>query len=385
MPFEENAMDPVTRLVHAGQEIDRAYRSITTPIYQTSTFRFEDVGATSGFEYTRLGNPTRQALETLLAALEGGVGAVAAASGMGAISIALAVLEAGAHVLCTRDCYGGTYRLLAHLQRQGTLEVSFLDLSDPAAREQALKPTTRAVWVETPSNPLLRITDLADLTAFAHARGLLVIADNTFLSPLLQRPMDFGVDLVVHSTTKYLNGHADVVGGAVVARTEALNRAIQFAAKTGGAVQAPFDAWLVLRGMKTLHLRMAAHEENARAVAAFLAQHPKVECVHYPGLETHPGHALAKRQQRGFGGMVSFAVRGGAAEARKVLQQTRVFALAESLGGVESLIGHPATMSHAAMPPEHRRAAGIDDHLLRLSVGIEARQDLIDDLERSLA
>jgi cystathionine gamma-synthase len=378
-------MDFATRLVHAGQEIDRAYRSVTTPIYQTSTFRFEDVGATCGFEYTRLGNPTRQALEALLAELEGGAGAVAAASGMAAISIALAVLEADAHLLCTRDCYGGTYRLLAHLQRQGKLEVTFLDLGDPADRERAVKPTTRAIWVETPSNPLLRITDLAELTAFAHARGLLVIADNTFLSPLLQRPMDFGVDLVVHSTTKYLNGHADVVGGAVVARTEELNRAIQFAAKTGGAVQAPFDAWLVLRGLKTLHLRMAAHEENARAVAEFLARHPKVEQVHYPGLESHPGHGLAKRQQRGFGGMVSFTVRGGPAEARKVLKRIRVFALAESLGGVESLVGHPATMSHAAMPPEHRRAAGIDDHLLRLSVGIEAKGDLIDDLEQSLA
>lgn len=378
-------MDPVTRLVHAGQEIDRAYRSVTLPIYQTSTFRFEDVGATSGFEYTRLGNPTRHALEALLAELEGGAGAVAAASGMGAISIALAVFEAGAHLLCTQDCYGGTYRLLQHLERQGKLEVTFLDLGDPAAREQALKPATRAIWVETPSNPLLRITDLAELTAFAHARGLIVIADNTFLSPLLQRPMDFGVDLVVHSTTKYLNGHADVVGGAVVARTEELNRAIQFAAKTGGAVQAPFDAWLVLRGMKTLHLRMAAHEENARAVAEFLARHPKVEQVHYPGLESHPGHALAKRQQRGFGGMVSFTVRGGPAEARKVLKRARVFALAESLGGVESLIGHPPTMSHAAMPPEYRREVGIDDHLLRLSVGIEAQQDLIDDLEQSLA
>lgn len=378
-------MDPVTRLVHAGQDIDRAYRSITPPIYQTSTFRFEDVGATSGYEYTRLGNPTRHALEVLLAELEGGAGAVAAASGMAAISIALAVFEAGAHLLCTRDCYGGTYRLLHHLQRQGKLEVTFLDLTDANAREQAVKPTTRAVWVETPSNPLLRVTDLAELTAFAHARGLIVIADNTFLSPLLQRPMDFGVDLVVHSTTKYLNGHADVVGGAVVARTEELHRAIQFAAKAGGAVQAPFDAWLVLRGMKTLHLRMAAHEANARAVAEFLARHPQVEHVHYPGLESHPGHALARRQQRGFGGMVSFTVRGGLAEARKVLQRARVFALAESLGGVESLIGHPATMSHAAMPPEYRQAAGIDDHLLRLSVGIEAKEDLIADLEQALA
>ncbi len=378
-------MDPVTRLVHAGQDIDRAYRSVTTPIYQTSTFRFEDVERAGGYEYTRLGNPTRHTLEALLAELEGGVGAVATASGMAAISIALAVLEAGVHLLCTRDCYGGTYRLLAHLQRQGKLEVTFLDLGDPAAREEAIKPTTRAIWVETPSNPLLRTTDLSELTAFAHSRGLLVIADNTFLSPLLQRPMDFGVDLVVHSTTKYLNGHADVVGGAVIARNEELNRAIQFAAKTGGAVQAPFDAWLVLRGMKTLHLRMAAHEENARAVAQFLARHPKVERVHYPGLETDPGHTLAKRQQRGFGGMVSFAVRGGQAEARKVLQRTRVFALAESLGGVESLIGHPATMSHAAMPPEYRRVVGIDDHLLRLSVGIEARQDLVADLEQALA
>ncbi|HSO07061.1 MAG TPA: PLP-dependent aspartate aminotransferase family protein [Pelomicrobium sp.] len=377
-------MDPVTRIVHAGQEADAAYRSVTLPIYQTSTFRFADVGVNAGFEYSRIGNPTRAALERLLAELEGGAGAVAAASGMAAISIALSVLEGGAHVLCTRDCYGGTYRLLAHLQRQHKLETSFVDVGDAAARAAALTPRTRAVWVETPSNPLLRVTDLAELAAFARDHDLLLIADNTFLSPLLQRPLDFGADLIVHSTTKYLNGHADVVGGAVVARTEELARQIQFAVKTGGAVQAPFDAWLTLRGMKTLALRLAQHQANAQAVAEFLDAHPKVERVHYPGLPEDPGHALAKTQQRGFGGMVTFAVRGGLEAAHEVMRRVRLFVLAESLGGVESLIGHPATMSHAAMPAEYRREAGIADHLLRLSVGIEAVEDLLDDLAQAL-
>lgn len=377
-------MDPVTRIVHAGQEADAAYRSVTLPIYQTSTFRFEDVGRHAGFEYSRIGNPTRAALERLLAELEGGAGAVATASGMAAISVALSLLEGGAHLLCTRDCYGGTYRLLAHLQRQRKLETTFVDLSDAGAREAALTPRTRAVWVETPSNPLLRITDLGELAAFARAHDLLLIADNTFLTPLLQRPLDCGADLVVHSTTKYLNGHADVVGGAVVARTDELARQIQFALKTGGAVQAPFDAWLTLRGMKTLALRLAQHQANAQAVAEFLAAHPQVEAVHYPGLPDHPGHALARAQQKGFGGMVSFAVRGALAAAQAVMRRVELFALAESLGGVESLIGHPATMSHAAMPPEYRREAGIPDHLLRLSVGIEAADDLLDDLARAL-
>ncbi|MFZ5557588.1 MAG: trans-sulfuration enzyme family protein [Pseudomonadota bacterium] len=377
-------MDPVTRIVHAGQDTDTAYRSVSLPIYQTSTFRFADVGAHAGFEYSRIGNPTREALERLLAELEGGAGAVATASGMAAISVALSVLEAGAHILCTRDCYGGTYRLLTHLARQHKLGAAFIDLRDAAARDTALTPRTRAVWVETPSNPLLNVTDLAELAAFAHAHGLLLIADNTFLSPLLQRPLDLGADLVVHSTTKYLNGHADVVGGAVAARGEDLARQIQFAVKTGGAVQAPFDAWLTLRGMKTLALRLERHQANAQAVAEFLAAHPNVERVHYPGLPDHPGHALAGRQQRGFGGMVSFAVRGGLEAAQQVLKRVRLFVLAESLGGVESLIGHPATMSHAAMPAAYRREAGIPDHLLRLSVGIEAVQDLIADLAQAL-
>lgn len=377
-------MDPVTRIVHAGQETDTAYRSVTAPIYQTSTFRFTDVGVHAGFEYSRIGNPTRSALERLLAELEGGAGAVATASGMAAISLALSLLEGGAHVLCTRGCYGGTYRLLTHLQRQRKLETTFVDLRDAAAREAALTPRTRAIWVETPSNPLLEVTDLAEMAAFARERSLLLVADNTFLSPLLQRPLDHGADLVVHSTTKYLNGHADVVGGAVAARTEELARQIQFALKSGGAVQAPFDAWLTLRGMKTLALRLAQHQANARAVAEFLAAHPRVEAVHYPGLPDHPGHALAARQQRGFGGMVSFAPRGGVEAAQRVLRAVRVFALAESLGGVESLIGHPATMSHAALPAEVRRAAGIPDHLLRLSVGIEAADDLLDDLAQAL-
>lgn len=378
-------MDLVTRLVHAGQSVDRAYRSVTAPIYQTSTFGFEDFGKTAGFEYTRLGNPTRQALEEVLADLEGGCAAVATASGMAAILTALSIFDAGVHVLCTHDCYGGTYRLLTHLARQKKLEVSFVDLADPGARVAALKAHTKVVWVETPSNPLLRVTDLAELTAFAREAGLTVIADNTFASPLLQRPIDFGADLVVHSTTKYLNGHADVVGGAVIAASPELAHQVRRAAKTLGAVQSPFDSWLVLRGIKTLPLRMDQHEKNARAVAEFLRGHPAVERVYYPGLPDHPGHAVAARQQRGYGGMVAFVVSGGVEQVKRVLTATRVFTLAESLGGVESLIGHPATMSHAAMGPEHRAVCGIHDNVLRLSVGIEARDDLLADLDQALA
>lgn len=377
-------MDIVTRLVHAGQETDGEYRSVSPPIYQTSTFRWEAPGRNAGFEYSRIGNPTRRALEQILAELEGGAGAVATASGMAAISTALSIFDAGVHVLCTRDCYGGSHRLLTHLARQRRIELSFVDFTDLESCAKELRPNSRVAWVETPSNPLLRITDLKALADWGHGAGLTVIADNTFLSPLLQRPLDFGADLVVHSTTKYLNGHADVVGGAVIAGSEELDRRIQFAARVEGGIQAPFDTWLVLRGIKTLALRMGAHEQNARMLARFLEDHPQVAQVNYPGLESHPGHPLAARQQKGFGAMISFVPMGGVEAARRVLASTRVFALAESLGGVESLIGHPATMSHGSMTPEYRRAAGIGDDLIRLSVGIEAVADLVSDLDQAL-
>lgn len=373
-----------TRVVHAGEDADPAYRSVAAPIYQTSTFRYDE-GEPGEFGYSRTGNPTRGALEALLAELEGGAVAVATASGMAAISTVLGAFDGGASVICAHDCYGGTGRLLELLHRQRKIDLSFVDLSDRAALERAATPATRLLWIETPSNPLLRVSDLAALADFAKARGIYSVVDNTFLSPCFQRPLEFGIDMVVHSTTKYLNGHADVVGGAVIIRDAELGRRLQNVARSHGGIAAPFDAWLVLRGIKTLALRMAAHERNALAVARFLEAHPKIAEVFYPGLESHPQHELAKRQQRGFGGMVSFRPKGGAAAARRLLTGTRVFALAESLGGVESLVGHPATMSHGSMSPAWRAAAGIGDDVIRLSVGIEAVEDLLADLESALA
>jgi cystathionine gamma-synthase len=310
---------------------------------------------------------------------------VATTSGMAAVATVLATLDADAHVLCSHDCYGGTERLLVTLAAQGKLSVSFVDLTEPAAFARALRPATRLVWVETPSNPLLRLVDLAALSAQTRAAGVTLAVDNTLLSPLQQRSFDLGADLVVYSTTKYLNGHSDVVGGAVIARTDALLESICFAANAFGTIAQPFDCWLVLRGLKTLPVRLRQHEANALAVARFLSQHPAVAEVYYPGLDTHDGHALALRQQRGFGGLLSFRLRAGADAVPSVLRATEVFTLAESLGGVESLIEQPATMSHASMRPEQRAAAGITDDLIRLSVGIEHIGDLLSDLAQALA
>jgi cystathionine gamma-synthase len=377
-------MQLATKAVLAGQRTDGAYNSITTPIYQTATFRFEDIGTTKGYDYTRSGNPTRRALEEILAELEGGAGAVAVTSGMAAISTTLALFDADTHIICSHDCYGGTERLLRRLSDQRKLEVSFVDLTDHDALAAALRSNTRALWVETPSNPLLRIVDLEQVGSFARAHRLTLIVDNTFLSPLFQQPIAFGADIVVHSTTKYLNGHSDVVGGAIIARTPELAEQIQFFANAHGTTAQPFDSWLVVRGIRTLALRLKQHESNALAVARFLEAHPLVEKVFYPGLESHEGHALAARQQKGFGGVVSFALRGGIAAVNAVLKGTRVFALAESLGGVESLIEHPATMSHASMRPEQRVTAGITDAIIRLSVGVEDVEDLIADLDAAL-
>ena len=377
-------LDPETTLTLAGQTVDDSFNSVVPPLYQSAIFQFDDVGETKGFDYTRSGNPTRASLEETLADLDGGAGAVACATGMAAVSTVTSLFDADAHLICAHDCYGGTERLFSHLADQGKLSVSYEDLSDREALANAVRPETEALWVETPSNPLLRIVDLEALSEFADAHDLLLIVDNTFLSPLLQRPIDYGADLVVYSTTKYLNGHSDVVGGAIIARTEALADELDFTANAHGTVSAPFDSWLVLRGAKTLPVRLRQHETNARAIAHFLDDHLAVKRVCYPGLRDHPGHDIARRQQNGYGGMVSFFVDEAQADVKELLRSTEVFALAESLGGVESLIEHPATMSHASMAPEQREEAGITDGLIRLSVGIESTDDLRTDLDQAL-
>ena len=377
-------LDPETTLTLAGQTVDDSFNSVVPPLYQSAIFQFDDVGETKGFDYTRSGNPTRASLEETLADLDGGAGAVACATGMSAVSTVMSLFDADAHLICAHDCYGGTERLFSHLADQGKLSVSYEDLSDREALANAVRPETEALWVETPSNPLLRIVDLKALSEFADAHDLFLIVDNTFLSPLLQRPIDYGADLVVYSTTKYLNGHSDVVGGAIIARTEALADELDFTANAHGTVSAPFDSWLVLRGAKTLPVRLRQHETNARAIAHFLDDHPAVKRVCYPGLRDHPGHDIARRQQNGYGGMVSFFVDEAQADVKELLRSTEVFALAESLGGVESLIEHPATMSHASMAPEQREEAGITDGLIRLSVGIESTDDLRTDLDQAL-
>jgi cystathionine gamma-synthase len=377
-----------TRCVHAGVQPDPMYGAVMPPLYQSSTFAFRDVCTNAGYDYTRSGNPTRAALEDALTLLEGGAGATCTSTGMSAVMVALNLLPARSHLVCTVDCYGGTFRALEHARTAHGLEVTYLDLADLGALRAALRPDTRMIWIETPSNPLLRLTDVAAVVALARERGdALVVVDNTFLSPAFQQPFRQGADLVVHSTTKYLNGHSDVVGGAVVAapgRTALVQR-IQSVNNLLGTSQSPHDCFLVLRGLKTLPLRMRAHEEGARAVADFLAAHPAIAAVHYPGLASHPQHALARRQQTGFGGMVSFELRDGRRErVDHVLRTLRWFTLAESLGGVESLVAHPASMTHASMTPEARRRAGITDGVIRLSVGIEDPADLLADLAAAL-
>jgi cystathionine gamma-synthase len=376
-----------TQCVHAGVQPDPAYGAVMPPIYQSSTFAFRDVNTNAGYDYTRSGNPTRAALEEAIATLEGGAGATCTTTGMAAVLVALNLLPHGSHVLCTIDCYGGTFRTLEHAKQAYGLEVTYLDLADLAAVEAAFRPNTGMVWIETPSNPLLRLTDIRAVAELAHRRGALAVVDNTFLSPVLQRPFEHGADLVVHSTTKYLNGHSDVVGGAVVSprgRTALLQR-IQSMNNLLGTSQSPHDAFLVLRGLKTLALRVRAHEAGAQRVAAMLAAHPEVERVFYPGLPSHPQHALARAQQAGFGAMLSFELRDGRPDrVAHVLRTLRWFTLAESLGSVESLVAHPASMTHASMTPEARRRAGITDSVIRLSVGIEDPADLCADLERTL-
>jgi len=373
-----------TDTIHAGVAPDKAYGAIMTPIYQSSTFVFEDIGKHRGFDYTRSGNPTRKALEDSLCALEGCTSAVAVTTGMAAITTTLNLFRSGDEIICTDDCYGGTSRLMKTVEEHFGIRVHFVNLQDASNLLPLVNENTRAVWVETPSNPLLNLVDISAVSTLAKERGLLTIVDNTFLSPYGQKPFELGADVVVHSTTKYLNGHSDVVGGAVLSNSEDLDTRLKFLVNCLGTCAQPFDCWLVLRGIKTLVVRMREHERNALAVAEFLQSHPKVKRVFYPGLPAHPQYELAKKQQRSFGGMVSFELDGPIEELYRVLKATKLFALAESLGGVESLIEHPATMSHASMDSEHRLAAGITDSIIRLSVGIEDRDDLIADLQSAL-
>ncbi len=374
-----------TRTIHAGQIPDPATGAIMQPIYATSTYVQESPGRHKGYEYSRTQNPTRMAFERCIADLEGGTRGFAFASGMAAIGTVLELLDAGSHVVAMDDLYGGTARLFGQVRnRSAGHEFTFADLSDPAVLEAALRPETRMVWVETPSNPLLKLVDLEAVRHAVSGRELLLVVDNTFATPWAQRPLEYGADLVVHSATKYLNGHSDMVGGAVVVRDEMLAGKLAFLQNSVGAVLGPFDSFLVLRGLKTLALRMERHTGNAAAIAAWLERQPAVEQVIYPGLESHPQHALARRQMGG-GGIVTFSVRGGLEAARRVLERCRIFALAESLGGVESLIDHPAIMTHASIPPDRRAALGISDSLIRLSVGIEDLEDLRADLEQALS
>ncbi len=374
----------ITRAVRAGIESDTQFGAVVPPLHLSTNYTFAGFGHKRRYDYSRTANPTRDLLGEALAELEQGHSAIVTASGMAAVALALETLPANALVLAAHDCYGGTWRLLDSWARKGRFRLRLADLTDSAtwATELAHKPDM--VWIETPSNPLLRITDIAGLARAAKAVGACVVVDNTFLSPALQQPLTLGADLVVHSTTKYINGHSDVVGGAVIARDAALGESIAYWANVLGLTGSPFDSYLTLRGLRTLGPRLRAHQDNAATLADLLAAHPAVRRVYYPGLATHPGHALAARQQQGFGAMLSFELEGGEAAIRAFLDGLRCFSLAESLGGVESLVAHPATMTHASMTPEARRVAGIDDALLRLSVGIEDARDLRADLSEAL-
>lgn len=375
---------PATRAVRAALESDSQHGAVVPPIHLTSTYAFKSFGVKGTYDYTRSGNPTRDALADTIAELEGAQGAVVTATGLAAVTLVTHLLGADDLVVAPHDCYGGTYRLFDSFAQRGSLRVDFVDQSDATAVGAALAKGPKLVWVETPSNPLLRIVDIADLATQAHAVGALLLVDNTFLSPVWQQPITLGADLVLHSTTKYLNGHSDVVGGAVAAKTQDLHEQLAWWANCIGVTGAPFDSYMTLRGIRTLFPRLRAHGENAQRIAELLASHPTVKHVYYPGLANHPQHELAKRQQRGFGAMVSFELQGGIEHVRAFLGDLQCFSLAESLGGVESLVAHPASMTHAGMQPSARARAGICDSLLRLSVGIEEADDLINDLQGGL-
>lgn len=373
-----------TRTVRAALETDTQHGAVVPPIHLTSTFAFSGYGEKREYDYSRSGNPTRDALGGALADLEGGAGAVVTASGMAAVSLVTQLFKPDQLAVVPHDCYGGTYRLFNALNQRGSLRVRFVDYQAPGALDAALADKPALVWIETPSNPLLRIVDIAETARKAHAVGALAVADNTFLSPIWQRPLELGADVVVHSTTKYLNGHSDVVGGAVIAARPETNDLLKWWGNCTGVTGAPFDSFLTLRGLRTLHTRMRAHGENAARIAELLASHAAVKKVYYPGLASHPGHALAKAQQQGFGAMVSFELNGTLEHAKAFLHGVELFSLAESLGGVESLVAHPASMTHAAMDEAARARAGITDTLVRMSIGIEDGDDLVRDLRAGL-
>ena len=383
---KSNQLDFATRCIHAGQEPDPTTGAVMMPIYATSTYVQQSPGVNKGYDYARTKNPTRMAFERCIADLEGGSAGFAFASGLAAISTTLECLDHGSHVISVDDLYGGSRRLFERVRKRSMgLEVSYLDLADPGAIEAAIRPNTRLIWVETPTNPLLKLVDLERVAAIARRRGIWAAADNTFASPYVQRPLEHGFDLVVHSTTKYLNGHSDMVGGvAIVADNADLAERLKFLQNAVGAIQGPFDSFLALRGLKTLALRMERHCASGLKIAAWLERHPKVRRVFYPGLASHPQHALAKKQMRAFGGMISAELNGTLDDARRFLERCQLFALAESLGGVESLIEHPALMTHGSVPADVRAALGISDTLVRLSVGIEDPDDLIADLDAAL-
>jgi cystathionine gamma-lyase len=376
-----------TLAIHGGQSPDPSTGAVMTPIYATSTYAQRSPGEHQGFEYSRSHNPTRFAYERCVATLEGGTRGYAFASGLAATSTVLEMLDSGSHVIAMDDVYGGTYRLFERVRRRSAgLDFSWVDLSDAAAFEAAIRPNTRLVWIETPTNPLLKLVDIEQIASIARKHGLIVAVDNTFSSPILQRPLELGAHLVMHSATKYLNGHSDMVGGMVVVGDDAeVAEKMTFLQNAVGGVQGPFDSFLALRGLKTLHLRMKAHCDNAQALAEWLETHSSIEKVVYPGLKSHPQHELAKRQMDGFGGMVSIFVKGGLDGARRMMERCELFTIAESLGGVESLINHPAIMTHASIPADRRAELGVTDNLVRLSVGIEDISDLTAELERALA
>ena len=377
--------DQVTRAVRAGLESDPVTGAVVPPIHLSATYAFRGYGDKRAYDYSRSGNPTRDLLGAALADLEGGAGAVITASGMGAVTLCLQILPAHPRVLAPHDCYGGSYRLFDALHRRGDIEVEFIDFADAAAVSAALSRPAAMLWIETPSNPLLRLTDIEAVSRLGRAAGALVVVDNTFLSPVWQQPLRLGAELVVHSTTKYINGHSDVVGGAVIAARSELYQSLCWWANCLGLTGSPFDSFMTLRGLRTLNARLEVHARNAQQLAQWLVLQPQVTRVFYPGLPTHPGHELAQRQQSGFGAIVSFELAGGIPAVKTFVQGLRCFSLAESLGGVESLVAHPASMTHAAMHETARRAAGLTDGLLRLSVGIEALEDLRSDLAAALA
>lgn len=383
--WDKNEFGFETRAVHAGQEPDPSHGAVMTPIVLSTTFAQSSPGVFKGYDYSRAGNPTRTAYEACIASLESGKHGFAFASGCAASTTVFHLLKAGDHVVASDDMYGGSFRLMDKVIRHNGIEFSFVDMTNPESFLKAVRSNTKMVWIESPTNPTLKLADIRKIAAAAKGKGIISVVDNTFMSPYFQRPLELGATIVLHSTTKYINGHSDVIGGALVTNDDQIAERLAFLLKSIGAVASPFDSYLAMRSLKTLALRMRQHEKSATEIAKFLEKHPKIDRVLYPGLSSHPQHELAREQMHGFGGMITFYVKGGLDAARAVLENVKVFALAESLGGVESLIEHPAIMTHASVPPENRKALGIDDAMIRLSVGVENVEDLLRDLQGALA